>query len=167
MRSSATSAAVAASIARPLRIGQPCALEGDARVRVLLEIDQHIAVGQPRAMMVRASSPAPAAPLRAPGGAAVAAIGARQIHARIGEIRRVRQQRLEGRDAFRDLVLLQQRGAQQPPANRLSGNLCVERTQQPFGRGRAAGAQRRMRLPELLRETGFWFQSCQELHSKT
>ena len=36
-----------------LGIGEPCALEGNARVRILLEVDQRIAVGKPCEMMMR------------------------------------------------------------------------------------------------------------------
>ena len=38
---------------RPLRVGQSRALEGHERIRVLFELDEHIAVCEPRAVMVR------------------------------------------------------------------------------------------------------------------
>ncbi len=47
--------------ARPLRVREPSALEGDAGVFVLTEVDERIAIRQPGAMVLRQSFPAPAA----------------------------------------------------------------------------------------------------------
>ncbi len=100
-------------------------------------------------------------------GASVAPVGTRQIDTRVREIRQADEQRFERRDALGDFVLLQQRGAQQPQAIRLSGRPRHERAQPALGGGGAAGAQRRMGLTELLRERGLWSGICQELRSKT
>ena len=71
-----------------MRIGEPRALERRGSIRVLPEIDQRIAVGKPRAVMVGRALEYPpyflARPRRVPG----AAVSAREIDARLGKLRR-------------------------------------------------------------------------------
>ncbi len=152
---------------RPLRIGQPGALESDARVVVLLQIDQGVAVRQPGERVMRDLLEHPPHLLACQSGASVAAVSACQIDTRVREIRQADEQRFEEGDALGKFVLLQQGGAQQPQAIRLSGRPCHERAQPQLGGGCAAGAKRRMGLAELLRERGLWSRICQELRSKT
>jgi hypothetical protein len=85
----------------------------------------------------------------------------------VREIRQTDKERFENRDALGEFVLLQQRGAQQPEAIRLSGRPRNEGTQPALGGGRAAGPKRGMGLAKLLRERGLWSRICQELRSKT
>ena len=152
---------------RPLRIGQPGALKSDTRVAVLLQIDQGVAVRQPCKRVMRDLLEHPPHFLACLSGASVAAVSTRQIDTRVREIRQADKERFEDRDALGEFVLLQQRGAQQPQAIRLSRRLRNERAQAPLGGGCAAGAQRGMGLAELLRERGLWSRICQELRSKT
>jgi hypothetical protein len=139
---------------RPLRIGQPGALESDTRIAVLLQIDQDVAVRQPRERVMRDLLEHPPHFLACLSGASVAAVSARQIDTRVREIRQADEQRFEDGDALGEFVLLQQRGAQQPQAVRLCRRLRNERAQPALGGGCAAGAQRGMGLAELLRERG-------------
>ena len=70
-----------------LGIGELCAFEGNSGVRVLVKVDQGIAVCEPGKMVVRYFLEHPPyflARLRRP---AVAPVSARQIHARLREIR--------------------------------------------------------------------------------
>ena len=106
-------------------IGQSRAFEGHARVGILLEIDQHIAVGKPCEMVMRRFLQHPPHFLPRLRGTSITPIGARQIHPRGREIGDTAEHRLERRDALGDLVLIQQGGAQEPEAIRISGVLSI------------------------------------------
>ena len=54
LRSSAASASRAPFDPADLRVGQPCTFEGELRVRIFFELDQYIAIGEPRAVTVPA-----------------------------------------------------------------------------------------------------------------
>ncbi len=129
-------------------IGEPCTLEGESSVGILLEIHEHIAVRKPGEMVMRHVLQNPPHFLTRPRGAPLAPVGTRQINARLRKIGGAHQNAFEGGNAFGDLVLVQQCGAQEPEAIRLSGQPCIERAQPALG-GRAAGAQRGERLGRL------------------
>jgi hypothetical protein len=84
----------------------------------------------------------------------------------VRKIRHTGQQSFEHPDALGNLVLRKHGGAQEPEAIRLSGKLCFERAQAALGGGGAAGAQRRVRLPEaFFEDCGFWSGGNAELIS--
>jgi hypothetical protein len=106
--------------AQPLRIGEPCALEGQLRVRIVREVDERIAVRQPRAMMMRhffQHPPHLGARLRRP---AVAPVRACQVHARVSKVGCALEHPFERGDALGDLALLEQGCAQEPEAIHLA-----------------------------------------------
>jgi hypothetical protein len=130
----------------PMRIAEPGALEGDLRIRILLEIDEQIAVRQPRRFQ-RWRPRQRMAQLFArglePSGLAV---GARQIQPGMRKIRRSGDGPLQAVDGGVHLILRQQRRAEQAQALDLAGNGSLDRTQLALGRGGPTGAQRRQRL---------------------
>ncbi len=71
---------------RTLRVGQSSALEGDQRVRVLFELNEHIAVCEPRAVMARIGLEHAPHLLACARGLSGATISPRKIDAGIGEI---------------------------------------------------------------------------------
>ena len=95
-----------------LRIREPGPVEGNARVAVLLKIDQYVAIGKPCEMMMRHLLQYPAQLLSCIRYASIASVSASQIHPRVGESRLSREYAFEHRDAVGDSVLMQQRGAQ-------------------------------------------------------
>ena len=86
--------------APPIRIAEPCALEGDACVVVLSQIHERIAVGKPRAVMVRLLFQHLPHLLARLSGAAAAAARTCKIHARVGEIRGIRNCAFQRRNAL-------------------------------------------------------------------
>ena len=92
---------------RPMRIGKPRALEGNARVRILLEVDQRITVRKPCEVVMWHFLQHPAHFLACPRSASVAPAGTRQIDARVREIGEAGKQCFERRDALGDFVLVQ------------------------------------------------------------
>jgi hypothetical protein len=141
---------------RSLGISKPCALEGKARVRVLLQVDKRITVRKPCEMVMRDFFQHPPHFLARPRSAPAAPVGTRQIDARVCKVRDAGKQTFERRDALGDFVLLQQGCAQEPETIWLSGDLCFERAQPALSGSGTAGAQRRVRLAEALLEGGLW-----------
>jgi hypothetical protein len=135
-----------------IRVRQTRALERNARVRILLKVDERIAVGEPCRMMVRHVHEHPPHFLASPHRASVAPIGARQIHPGPHEVGDLGEYRFENDDAFLNLLLIQERRAQQPMTMGVSRKLCAERTQRALGGGGAPGAQHRARLAKALVE---------------
>jgi hypothetical protein len=110
-----------------LWIRQPGSLERDYRIRVLAQINKYLAVGKPRPMVMGEfleHSPNLFASLLCPAGAAV---GPREVHSSIREVWVGDQYRLERENAAIELVLIEQRRPEQPPAMRVSRKLSFER----------------------------------------
>ncbi len=93
--------------ARSLGIGKACALEGKARVGILLQVDEHITVRKPGGMVMRDFLEHPPHFLTCARSASVAPVSTRQIHAGVCKIRHPGKQIFERRDALGDFVLLQ------------------------------------------------------------
>jgi hypothetical protein len=94
------------------RVGQPPTLEGTASVRILPEVYQHITVRKPCTMVIRYFLQYLAHLIARPRRLSAAAVGARQIHARVRKFRGAGQRPFERCDALGDLVLVQQRCTQ-------------------------------------------------------
>jgi hypothetical protein len=137
-----------------LGIGEARALESHARVGVLLEIDQHVAVGQPCKMVMRRFLQHPPYLLSRLCSTSVTPVGARQIHPRECKVGEPRKQRLESRDALGDLALVQQGDAEEPKAIRISGVLSIQHAKSALGTGGTAGTQRCVRLAKAFSKRG-------------
>ena len=90
-----------------MRIGEACPLEGNARVRILLEVDQYIAVGKPRVMVPRHFIKHATHFLACLCRTSIAPISTRQIHARVRKIGSAAKHTFERRNALGDFVLVQ------------------------------------------------------------
>jgi len=88
-------------------VGKPGALEGHARVRILLQVDQRITVRKPCEMVMRHLLQDPPHFLACPIGTSAALVRTRQIHARLCKIGNAGKQPFERRDAFGDFFLIQ------------------------------------------------------------
>ena len=149
--------------ARAVRISEPRTLKGHTRVAVLSQVDERVPVRHPGTVMLRDLHQHPsyflARPRRAPGTPQ----GARQVDTRVGKIRRRAQHALEDRDALLEPVLLEQRDAEQPQRIDLHGPLLCQHAQPALGGCRPPGAQRGVRLAQVLLEAGLGIGAVHDL----
>ena len=131
---------------RPLRVGQPGALEGHERIGVLFELDEHVAVGKPRAVMVRVGLEHAPYLCARELELARATISPRKIDARIGELRLREHDSLERLEGRGGLVLVEQCDTEQSQALYIAGRGRLDGAQLPLGRGGSPEAQRRQCL---------------------
>jgi hypothetical protein len=140
--------------ARPLRIALSGAILGRARVGVLLEVDEHVAVRKPRKAVVWVFRQHSTNVLTRRRGLTRGSIGAREIDARAHKVVGTLNDSPQRFDALRRLSLIEERRAEQPAAVQLVRTLGVEVAQQALRELDAAGQQRRVGLAQALLERG-------------
>ena len=140
---------------RPFGVALPGALEGGARVGVLLEIYERVAVGQPGQRVMRLPLEHPTHLIACFGNATSAAVGTRQIDAGTLEFRCAAKHSFERDDALGALAPIEERHTEQPAAVQVGWRLGVQCTQPVFGSLRTSGTQRRICRAQSLLERGF------------
>ena len=137
---------------RKLGIRESCALEGDPRLRVLVEIDEYITIGEPRAVMSRQRLQHQPHLIARLIETARPTKRARQVDTGIRKISSGGECTLECLDARRDPVLIEKRDPEEPRAVDLAGKPPRERPQAFLRAAGPALAQQRQSMTKALGE---------------